>query len=65
MKLNKVETALNTLSGVDLVECPCCAAQLPFSRTPVPPVDISGFESCATNAEPSSLASLTRLTINY
>ena len=45
MKPNIAEEAPSTVSAVDLIECPTCAARLIFSRKPVPLIDRCGFES--------------------
>ena len=45
MKPDMAEGGAETLSGVELVECPKCAARLTFNRRPVPSVDTCGFES--------------------
>ena len=34
-----------TISGVDVVECPKCAARLTIIRRPVPFIESCGFES--------------------
>jgi DNA-directed RNA polymerase subunit RPC12/RpoP len=44
MKPNVTEGVPSSLSGVDFIECPTCAARLIFSRRPVPPIDSNGFE---------------------
>jgi hypothetical protein len=44
MKTNTTEGAPKTASGVDLIECPSCAARMIFSRKPVPVIDSCGFE---------------------
>jgi hypothetical protein len=45
MKPDMAEGRAGTLSSVELVECPKCAARLTFYRNPIPVIDSSGFES--------------------
>jgi len=45
MKPDMAEGGAGTLSGVELIECPKCAARLTFNRRPAAPIDPCGFES--------------------
>jgi hypothetical protein len=51
MKPNINEGALSALSSIDIIACPCCDAQLIFSRQPIPLIDSSGFESYSVKCE--------------
>ena len=51
MEANTAEDVPSTLSAVDLIECPRCAARLMFSLKPNPHIDTCGFESYSLKCE--------------
>ena len=51
MKPVAVEGGAAALPGVEIIECPRCAARLTFNRAPVPPMDSCGFESYSLKCE--------------
>jgi DNA-directed RNA polymerase subunit RPC12/RpoP len=51
MKPVMIEGGAATLSAVDLIECPRCAARLTFGEASVPLIDSCGFESYSLKCE--------------